>query len=146
MNPPLVIRRRASGRHDAMHVRMTDQRLCPRAQDGQDADLGAEMPRIGGNLAERRRGRLEEPRVQTGAVPIAERQERVWEREDDVHVRHVEQITLRCVEPALPRLRLRLAFRAMPIPARVVRDGLMPAGVTPIDVPPSAAVRHRAIA
>ena len=55
------------------------------------------------------------------------------QRENDVHVGHVEQLALAGVEPALPRLRL--ALRAVPIPARVVRDGLMSAGVTPIEMP-----------
>ncbi len=54
------------------------------------------------------------------------------EREDDVHIRHVEQVPLTRVEPALARLRL--ALRAVPIATRVIGDGLMPAGVTPIDV------------
>ncbi len=55
------------------------------------------------------------------------------EREDDVDVRHVEQVPLARVEPALPRLRL--ALRAVPVSARVIRDDLMPAGATPIEMP-----------
>ena len=55
------------------------------------------------------------------------------EREDDVHIRHVEQVALARVEPALPRLRL--ALRAVPVATRVIGDGLMPAGVTPIEMP-----------
>ena len=55
------------------------------------------------------------------------------EREDDVHIPHVEQFALARVEPALPRLRL--APRAVPIATRVIGDGLMPAGVTPIEMP-----------
>ena len=129
-----MIGRQTTGRHDAMHVRMADQGLAPRVEDAQHADLRAEMPRVGGDLAERRRARLEEPRVQARAVPIGQRQQRMREREDDVHIRHVEQLALARVEPALPRLRL--ALRAVPIAARVIGDGLMPAGVTPIEMPP----------
>ena len=40
------------------------------------------------------------------------------ECEDDVHIRHVEQIALRRAEPALARLRL--ALWAVPGSARVV--------------------------
>ncbi len=116
-----------------MHVRMADQGLPPRVEDAQHADLRAEMARVGGDLAERRRARLKEPGVQTGAVPIGQRQEPMRQREDDVHIRHVEQIPLARVEPALPRLRL--ALRAVPISTRVIGDGLMPAGVTPIEMP-----------
>jgi hypothetical protein len=55
-------------------------------EDAQHANLGAEVARVGGDLAERRRARLEEPRVQTGAVSIGQRQEPVRQREDDVHI------------------------------------------------------------
>jgi hypothetical protein len=54
-------------------------------------------------------------------------------REDDVSIRHVEQLALASVQPALPRLRL--ALRAVPVPARVLGDGLVSAGVTPIEMP-----------
>src|SRR5476649_654156 len=56
------------------------------------------------------------------------------QREDDVHIRHVEQVALAGVEPALPRLRLTL--RTVPVPTRVIGDGLMPACVTPIEMAP----------
>jgi len=36
----LVIRREATGRHDAVHVRVPHQRLSPRVQNAEDADLG----------------------------------------------------------------------------------------------------------
>ena len=71
-----MIRGQATGRHDAVHVRMADQGLPPRVEDAQDADLRAEMSRIGGDLAERRGARLEEPRVQPGTIPIGQRQQR----------------------------------------------------------------------
>src|SRR5205809_203135 len=56
------------------------------------------------------------------------------EREDDVHIRHVEELPLARLEPALARLRLTL--RTVPVPTRVIGDGLMPAGVTPIEMAP----------
>ena len=64
-----------TGRHDAVHVRMADQGLPPRVEDRQHADLRPEMPRISGDLSERGRADLEEPRVQTGTVPIDQRQQ-----------------------------------------------------------------------
>src|SRR5688572_30765512 len=112
---------------------MPHQGLPPRVENAQDPDLGAEMSGIGRDLAERCRARLEEPGVQAGAVPIAERQQRMRQREDDMHIRHVEELPLARVEPALPRLRL--ALGAVTVPTRVIRDGLMPAGVTPIEMP-----------
>src|SRR6267154_5719059 len=117
MNPALMIRRQAAGRHDAMHVWMADQRLPPRVKNAEDPDLGAQMSGIGRKLAERRRTRLEKPGVQAGTIPIGERQERMRQRKDDMHIGHVEEITLAGVQPALPRLRL--ALRAVAIPTRV---------------------------
>jgi len=113
---------------------MTDQRLPPRVEDAEHANLRTEMAGVGGDLAERRRAGLKEPRVQTSAVPIGQRQEPMREREDDVDVGHVEELALAGMEPALPRLRL--ALRAVPIAARVIGDGLVSAGVTPIEMPP----------
>ena len=117
-----------------MHVRVTDEGLSPGVQDAQHADLRTEVPRVRRDLAERRGARLEEPRVQARTIPIGQRQERMRQREDDVHIGHIEQLTLACVEPALPSLRL--ALRAVSVPTRVIGDGLMPAGVTPIEVAP----------
>ena len=54
------------------------------------------------------------------------------EREDDVHIRDVEELLLTRLEPALAGLRL--TFRTVSIPTRVIGDGLMPAGVTPIEM------------
>ena len=132
MDPPLMIRREATRGHDAVDVRMADQRLPPRVEDAQHADLRAEMARVGGDLAERGRARLEEPGVQARTIPIGQRQQRMRQREDDVHIRHVEQLPLARVQPALARLRL--ALRAVPVPTRVIGDGLMAAGVTPIEM------------
>ena len=92
-----------------------------------------EMSGIGRDLAERHRARLEQPGVQAGTIPIGERQERMRQREDDVDIRHVEQVALACVEPALPGLRL--ALRTVAIATRVIGDGLMAAGATGVDVP-----------
>jgi hypothetical protein len=67
------------------------------------------------------------------------------QREDDVHIRHVEPIALARVEPALPRLCLTL--RTVPVATRVIGDGLMAAGVTPIEMAPEggrATARDRA--
>jgi hypothetical protein len=132
MNPALMIRRQAAGRHDAVHVWMADQRLPPCVKNAEDPDLGAQMSGIGRDLAEGRRARLEQPGVQAGPIPMAERQERMRQREDDVHIRDVEQVALAGAEPALARLRLTL--RAVPVATRVIGDGLMSAGTAGVDV------------
>ena len=98
-----------------MHVRMPDERLPPRVEDAQDPNLRPKAPRVGGHLTERQGARLQQPRVQVSAIAIRQRQEAVREREDDVHIWHVEQLALTRVEPALARLRLTL--RAVPVAA-----------------------------
>ena len=122
----------SAGRDHAVHVRMADQGLPPRVKDAEDADVRAEMSRIGGDLAQRGGARLKEPGVQPGTIPIQQRQEPMRECEDDVHIGHVEQLTLACVEPALSSLRL--ALRAVAIPARVEGDGPMAARAAVIDM------------
>src|SRR5882757_7894896 len=116
-----------------MDMRMTDQGLAPGVKDAQHTDLRTEMPRIGRDLAKGGGARLEEPGVQPRTIPIGQWQQRMRQHEDDVHIRHVEQVALAGVKPALPRLRLTL--RTMPVPTRVIGDGLMAAGVAPIEMP-----------
>ena len=111
---------------------MSDERLPPCVQDAEDADLGTEVARVGGHLAQRRRTRLKEPGVQLRRVAIAERQQRVRQREDDMHVRHVEELALTGGEP--PGARLRLTLRTVPIATRVIGDGPMSAGAALIDM------------
>jgi hypothetical protein len=83
-------------------------------EDAQDANLGTQMSRVGRDRAERRGARLEEQGVEARAVPKGQGQQAMREREDDVHVGHLEQLALARVQPALPRLRL--ALRAVPVP------------------------------
>jgi hypothetical protein len=136
-----MIGREPTCRHDTRHVRVADQGLSPRVENAQHADLGAEVTRVGGDLTQRGGTRLKEPCVEAGALPISQGQQPVWQRADDVYIRHVEQVPRARVEPTLPRLRL--ALWAVPISTRVIGDGLMSAGATPIEMP---AERGRATA
>ena len=90
MDPPLMIRREATRGYHAVDVWMADQRLAPGVEDAEYADLRTEMARVGGDLAEGRRTRVEEPGVQPRTIPIRQREQRMRQREDDVHIRHVE--------------------------------------------------------
>ena len=112
---------------------MPHEGLPPRVQDAQDADLGAQMARARGHLSQGGGTSLKEPRVQLRRVPVAQRQQCVGEREDDVDVRHVEQLALARGEPPLTGLRLTL--RTVSIPTRVIRNGPMSTGAAVIDVP-----------
>ena len=73
MHPVLMIGREASGRHDAMHVRMPDEGLAPGVEDAQEADLRAEVSRIGRDLKEGRRTRPEQQVIQARGVAMAQR-------------------------------------------------------------------------
>src|SRR5260221_14455883 len=128
-----MIGRQAAGRHDAVHVGVADKGLAPRMEDAQTTDLGSQMARVGGDLAQRGRARLKEPGVHTTRIAVAQRQERMRQREDDVHVRDVEQLALPRRKPALTCLRLTL--RTVAIPTRVIGDGAMSAGATLIEMP-----------
>jgi hypothetical protein len=111
---------------------MADQGLAPGVEDAQHADFRAKMSRVGRHLAERCGARLEEPRVQARAVAIGQGQQRMRQREDDVHIRHVEELALTRVQPALASLGL--ALGAVAVPTGVIGDGPMPAGDAPIEM------------
>ena len=132
MNPVVVIRGQATGRHDTVDVRMTDQRLTPRVENTEDADLCPQMARVGGDLPQRRRTRLKQPGVQLRGVAITQRQQRMRQRKDDMHVGDVEELALSGRQPAGARLRLTL--RTVSIATRVIRDRPMSAGATLIDM------------
>ena len=87
MHPPRAVGREAAARrHDAVHVRMVQQRLAPRVEDAEKAERGAEMLRRAGNLQERRGTRLEEEVVHHAFVLQRESREGVREGEDDMGV------------------------------------------------------------
>src|SRR5205823_1124574 len=74
--------------------------------------------------------------VSTLVLPLVlqrESRKRVWEGEDDMGVPDRQQLAFTLREPLIARVRETL--RAMPIATRVERDGAMPAGGTPIEMP-----------
>ena len=56
----------------------------------------------------------------------------MWEREDHMCVRHRQQIARTRFDPAVPCIGL--TARAMPVATGIVRDGLVAAGSTLIDM------------
>lgn len=131
-DPPLVIAREAARRYDAVDVRMPDEGLPPRVENAEEADRGAEVFRVGGDLEERGGARAKQEVIHQCGVAATQRMERVGQREDDVDVRHVQQLALAGGQPAVTGLRLTL--RTVPVPTRVVRDGPMSAGAALIDM------------
>ena len=97
------------------------------------ADLRAHVARVGSHLPQRRRTRLKKPRVEPRGIAIAQGQQSMRQREDDMDVWHVEQLALPGGQP--PGARLRLTLRTVSIPTRVIGDGPMSAGAALIDMP-----------
>ena len=60
MHPPRPVGRETAGGHDAVHVRVVQERLPPGVEDAQKAKRGAEVLRRARDLEECRRTRLEE--------------------------------------------------------------------------------------
>jgi hypothetical protein len=89
-------------------------------QDGEEADLGAEVPGVGGNRAEGLGGCLEQQAIEERFVLQGDRGYLLRQCEDNVEVLGVEQLSLAVLYPL--RTVERLAFWAVAIPAAVVAD------------------------
>ena len=106
--------------------------LSPGVQDGKVTDFHSQVPWVGSDRAQRLIGRSEEQVVDDTLVLQSNVGNRVWKREHDVEVLDWQQLGFAGFQPA--GTGQRLAFRAVPIPARVVRDALMSALVTLFDM------------
>ena len=97
---------------------MVMQVLAPGVQHGDHADLGAEMLGIGGDGAQRLGRRPEQDGVDHRLVLESDLGERRRQREDDMEVRHRQQLGLTGGEPF--GARQTLALRAVPVAAGIV--------------------------
>ena len=131
-DPAFAVRGDPAAGHETMNVRVVHQVLSPGVQHAQKADLRAQVLRIGGDRAQRLRHRPEQDVVDHGLVLERDDGDLVRHREHHVEVRHVEQFRLTVLEPL--RACETLAFRAVPVAARVVRDALMATIAAPLDV------------
>lgn len=98
-----------------MKVRVMHQVLAPRVQHCQEADLGTEMHRVGGDGAQRLRGRPEQDVVNHRLVLKPDHRDLVGHGEHHVEIRHVEQFRLTVLEPLNPCETL--ALRTVPVTA-----------------------------
>ena len=115
-----------------MQVRMMDERLTPGVKDGEEADLGAEMARVGRDRTERVGDGAEEQTVDDGLVLGGDLGDGRGHGEDDVEVLGGQQV---CAAPFEPLgAGQRLAGRAVTVAARVVPHAPMAAVVTLLDV------------
>jgi hypothetical protein len=111
---------------------MHEQVLPPRVQDTDEPNLRAQSFGVCRNLQHGGGAGMEEQIVHDPGVTLAKSIQLMWQREDDVEGGDSEKFFFPCGEPALASLRLTL--RAVPVSAGVIRDGLMTALRTSIDV------------
>ena len=71
-DPTGAIGRETATGDDAVQVRMMEQRLAPRVEDGEEADLGAEVLGIGGDRAQGLGGGVEQDVVDRRLVLVGD--------------------------------------------------------------------------
>jgi len=116
VDPALTVRRESATGDDAAHMRVMCERRAPGVQYERGANLGAEMPGIAGDRAQRVGRDVEQQAVDNPFVIPGDRTDGRGKREDDVEVLDRKQIGLACGQPAV--CGAGLALRAMPVPAR----------------------------
>ena len=114
-------------------MRVVQQVLAPGVQDGDEADLGTQVLRIGGDRAQGLRGCLEQHVVQQRLVLIRDGLDGLRHGEHHVEVFDRPQFGAAILQPL--RARQRLALRAVSVAAAVERDALVAAGVALLDMP-----------
>ena len=111
---------------------MVRQRLAPGVQHGDEADIGAEMLRVGSDGLEGSCGASEQRAVDYAFILQRQRREFSGQGEDDVEIGDGQQIFATILQPG--GAPVRLAFRAMAVAAGVVRYAHLTAGIAGIDV------------
>jgi len=106
--------------------------LVPGMKNAEESDLGAEMPGIFGDFLKRLGAAAEQQTIDDLFVLQGQWRHFVRQRENDMRIARGQQLGAPRVKPAVPRIAL--APGAMPVPARIVRDGPMAAARTFIDM------------
>jgi hypothetical protein len=143
VNPPRPIGRQSAGRHDTVHVRMMLEALPPRMEDHETANRRAQAFRVGRDLQRRRRGPKQRV-VHDALISQRETPQRLRHREDEVHVADGQELLLSRSHPRVAGGRE--ALGTMAIPTAVVREADCAHWSQRSRCPPSAAVRHWAMA
>ena len=113
--------------------------LAPGVQHGRDADVGAQMLRIGGDRRQRLGRGREQQAVDLGLVLVGDGADRGRQREHDVEVGNRQQL---CLARRKPRLRRPpLALGTVAVAAGVIGDARVRAVVAALDM---TAERRRA--
>ena len=144
-NPAGVVERESAGRDDTVDMGMKLELLIPGVQHAEEADFGAEMSGIAGDFEKRFCTGPEQEIVDDLFVLQGQGRQLRRQSEDDMDVGRGEKFAAPGLEPAFAGTGLTLW--AMPVSAAVVRDvARCPQRVHSSIWPPSAAVRHRAMA
>ena len=101
------------------------QSLIPGMERAEETDLRAEVTRIAGDLQQGGSTGAKQQVIDQPFILQCERSQFPWQGEDGVHVAGGQQLTLPRLEPAQAGVALTLG--AVPVSARVVRDGSMSA-------------------
>jgi len=117
-----------------MHMRMKDERLSPRVQHGEEADMGAKMLRIAGDRVQGLGDSAEEDVIDNGFVLEGNRGDGFGDGEHHVEVLGIEHFGFALVNPGGPGETLTLGTVA--ISAGVVPDAGVPAPVTLLGMSP----------
>jgi len=113
-------------------MRVMQQILPPGVQDGDKADLGAQMFGVARDGAQRLGGGSKQDVVRHSLVLVRDRCNLLRHGEDDVEILHWQQLSLPVLKPLCTHQRLTLW--AVPIPATVECDALVPTGIALLDV------------
>ncbi len=120
-DPAGVIRSEAAGGNDAVDMRMKLQALIPTVEHAEEADLGAEVSPIAGDLQQGLGAGVKEQVVDEPLVLQCQRCQFTRQSEHSMDVASGQQFPLARLEPASARVAL--AAWAVPVSARVVGDG-----------------------
>ena len=124
-DPAGVIRSEAASSNYAVNMRMMLQSLIPGMEHAEEADLGSKVPWIAGDLQQSCSTGVKQQVIDQPFILQCQRSQFPRQSEDDVHIAGGQQIPFPCLEPAQAGVALTLG--AVPVSARVVRDGSMSA-------------------
>jgi len=94
-------------------VWVVEQVLTPGVEHAEEADLGAQMFRIGGDLQESRGAGLKQEVIEKLLVVKGERSQRVRQREDNMHVGNGQEFSLAGGQPLVASVRPTLRTMAV---------------------------------
>src|SRR5713101_2036815 len=127
-----------------MQVRMMHQGGSPRMEDGEEADLRAEMVGVGGDGPERLRHRLKEDPVHDPFVLTGDGGDLVRDGEHDVEIVDGQAFGFAALDPR--RAGQGLTRRTMSMRQLLYHTRVCPQRSHCSTCPPRAAVRHRSMA